>query len=76
METGLPNREFKVVFKPKDITLYPGKKEKKFGIGSRSIAKYIGESNAKVVVKKALECKKDSLICKFRATGTIYIYLR
>lgn len=76
METGLPNKDFKVVFRPKDMSLYPGKKRKYFGIGSRSIAKYIGESNAKFVVKKALECKKDSVICKFRNTGIVYVYLR
>lgn len=68
------NREFRFVFMPKDLSKFPGKKYKRFGIGAGQLEKYLGSSNAAVVSKKALDLTDDKLLIKFRATGWVYIY--
>ncbi len=66
------NKEFKFVFNPKDRERYDGRRY--FGVGANSLHKYIGEKNAKTVIRKALESTEDRLILKFRKHGAIYVY--
>lgn len=67
------NKEFKVVFQPKDIELY-GKR--RFGVGACSLQKYIGENNANTAIQKALNLRTDKLRLRFRKHGIIDIYLK
>lgn len=66
------NREFKFVFNPKNREEFGGRRY--FGVGAKSLHKYIGEKNAETVIRKAMESTEDRVIVKFRTKGAIYIY--
>lgn len=72
------NSKIRIVFQPKDSELFNGRR--RFGVGVKSLHKYITESNAKSVmtkgVKKALKNKNLKERCKFRKFGIVDIYLK
>lgn len=77
----MTNKEIRIVFQPKDRGSFGGKI--RFGVGSRSLHKYIGLKNSETVftkgVKKALinpENKERIKFRKFRKFGIVDIYLK
>lgn len=68
----MKNSHYKVVFQPKNPALFENKR--RFAIGTGSIAKYIGEDNAKVVHRRVESSKEDSTHCLFRKWGKISVY--
>lgn len=64
----MKNRHYKIVFQPLQPELFGNRR--RFGIGTRSVSKYIGESNAESVRKRV---EKHELTT---ATGVIEINLR
>lgn len=67
------NKDFRIVFQPKDIERY-GKR--RFAIGAGKLAEYIGEDNAKVAFKKASGIMTDKLRVKFRVAGWVDFYVK
>lgn len=67
------NREFKIVFQPKYKNLFHSRR---FGVGAKSLHKYIGHKNATTVFVKMLKCKDDKLRLKFRKHGIVDIYCK
>lgn len=65
------NKEFRIVFQPKDIELY-GKR--RFVVGAKSLYKYIGQDNANKAILTALNSKSDSCRLKYRKFGTVDFY--
>jgi hypothetical protein len=66
------NQEFRIVFQPKNPSLFEGRR--RFAIGAGQIAKYLGEENAGTAILKALCSYDDSYTKKFRAHGDITFY--
>lgn len=67
------NREFKIVFQPKEKENFNNKR--RFAVGAGRLEIYIGKSNAEVVFKKGMELTKDKIRIKFRKHGIVDIYL-
>lgn len=67
------NKDFRIVFQPKDIERY-GKR--RFAIGAGKLAEYIGEDNAKVAFEKASGMMTDKLRIKFRVAGWVDFYVK
>lgn len=67
------NKDFRIVFQPKDIEKY-GKR--RFAIGAGKLAEYIGEDNAKVAFEKASGMMTDKLRVKFRVAGWVDFYVK
>lgn len=67
------NKDFRIVFQPKDIERY-GKR--RFAIGAGKLAEYIGEDNAKVAFEKASGMMTDKLRVKFRVAGWVDFYVK
>lgn len=67
------NKDFRIVFQPKDIEKY-GKR--RFAIGAGKLAEYIGEDNAKVAFEKASGMMTDKLRIKFRVAGWVDFYVK
>lgn len=68
------NREFKIVFQPKEPDLFNGRR--RFAIGAYSLQKYIGEVNAKTALSRALNSKDDKCTVKLRKHGRIDFYAK
>lgn len=72
------NSEIKIVFQPYDKEAHGGRR--RFGVGSSSLSKYIGEKNASNVMTKGVDsaCNNRNLKAriKFRAHGIVDIYLK
>lgn len=66
------NREFRIVFQPKNPEEFGGRR--RFAIGGGSIAKYLGADNAAVAIEKALQSTEDCFKKKFRTKGEICFY--
>lgn len=66
------NKEFKFVFSPKNTEDFGGRR--RFAIGAGSLHKYVGEKNAEVVIRRAIQSKDDRTIVKFRTKGAVYVY--
>ena len=67
------NREFKIVFQPKDPSTY---NKRRFGVGAGSLAKYVGEQNAKTAIQRALKSTEDKCTVKLRTLGRIDFYVK
>lgn len=65
------NKEFRIVFQPKDPELFG---RRRFAIGGLSLKKYIGEKNANTAITKAFESKTDKVSFRFRKHGRIDFY--
>ena len=68
------NKEFKIVFQPKEKEKFNNKR--RFAVGAGRLSIYIGESNAQVVFSKCEKLSDDKLRIKFRKHGIIDIYLQ
>lgn len=68
------NKEFKIVFQPKEKEKFNNKR--RFAVGAGRLSIYIGESNAQVVFSKGEKLSDDKLRIKFRKHGIIDIYLQ
>lgn len=68
------NKEFRVVFQPKNPEEFGGRR--RFAIGAGSVAKYIGEENAKTAIEKAVQSTQDCFKKKFRTHGQISFYVK
>ena len=67
------NREFKIVFQPKEKEKFNNKR--RFAVGAGRLDIYIGKSNAEVCFKKGMSLTSDKLRIKFRKHGIVDIYL-
>lgn len=76
MEVPFKNREVKIVFQPNPGIPGSEKPKGRFGVGVRSLHKYIGESNANVAIRRAIECADDKLTVKFRKFGRVDFYFK
>lgn len=74
----MKNSEIRIVFQPNDRDLYGGRR--RFGVGSRSLFKYITDHNSQTVftngVEKALQNKFNRQRLRFRKYGIVDIYLK
>lgn len=68
------NREFIVVFQPKDRSLFADKR--RFAVGAYSLHKYVGKRNAKTAVERALKSDMDKITIKLRKHGRIDFYFK
>lgn len=68
------NKEFIVVFQPKQPELYSNKR--RFAIGGKSLAKYIGEYNAEVALERAWNAGEDKYRVKLRKHGIVDFYTK
>lgn len=66
------NRHFRIVFQPKDPSLFGGRR--RFCVGGLSLAKYIGEDNAQTAIEKAFQNAADRYTKLFRTKGRIDFY--
>lgn len=67
------NRDFRIVFQPKDSELY-GKR--RFAVGVKSLHKYVGLENAHNAFVRALNSKTDKCTVKLRKFGRIDFYCK
>lgn len=68
------NREFKVVFEPKNPENFNNRR--RFAISPNQLEKYVGFHNANTALLKAFAMKTDSIRVKLRKCGTIDFYLK
>lgn len=68
------NREFKIVFQPKDPGNFGDKR--RFAVGAYSLGKYVGEMNAKTALSRALKSKDDKCTVRLRKHGRIDFYTK
>lgn len=68
------NKEFKIVFEPKDKTRFEN--NRRFAVGAGRLADYIGEQNATTCFEKAMKITTDKIRFKFRVQGIVDFYLK
>lgn len=68
------NREFIVTFQPKQPELFDGRR--RFSVGAYSLHKYVGKSNAKTAIERALKSSLDKCSVKFRKHGRVDFYFK
>ena len=68
------NKEFRIVFQPKDASKFNG--NRRFAVGAGRLSEYIGKSNSEVVFEKAWRSTGDKIRMKFRANGIVDVYAR
>lgn len=68
------NKEFRIVFQPKNQDQYNGRR--RFAIGGRSLDKYVGEYNARVAIERAWNSGEDKYTVKLRKHGQIDFYVK
>lgn len=68
------NKEFKIVFQPKDHSLGCVIKRRRFAVGAGSLTKYISEELAVKTMLKALDSPEDSIKFQFRKQGQVTYY--
>lgn len=68
------NKEFTIVFQPKDREIYNGKR--RFAVGAYSLEKYVGKKNAEVAIQRATDCLEDKIRIRLRKHGIIDFYVR
>lgn len=74
MTTTLFNKNFRFTYQPNDTTAWNDRR--RFSVGAGSLAKYVGEENAKNILKKAWGLKGDKKRMKFRVQGIIDVYVK
>ena len=67
------NRDYLIVYSPKDFTKYPNKR---FLVSINQLKKYVGDLNANRTILKAEKLTTDKLTLKFRSYGKLEIYLK
>lgn len=68
------NKEFKIVFEPKNKSAFND--NRRFGVGAGRLADYIGESNAQSCFEKAMKSTTDKVRFKFRVQGIVDFYVK
>ena len=68
------NKEFRIVFQPKDKALFDDKH--RFAVGAGRLSEYIGKENAETCFSKAKDIKTDKIRFKFRKMGIVDFYLK
>lgn len=68
------NKEFRITFQPKagDEGKFNGRK--RFSVGAGQLHKYIGQDNAEIAIRAALEAGEDRFRKKFRVAGWVDFY--
>lgn len=74
MNTSFINKEFRIVFQPKNPEDFNGKR--RFAIGAGKLAEYLGEKNAETAIERALNTLDDKIRVKFRNTGWVDFYVK
>ena len=74
MNSSIFNKNFKIVFQPKNKEKFENKR--RFAVGAGRLEIYIGKSNTEVVIKKAEQMMTDKIRIKFRETGIVDIYVQ
>lgn len=72
--TDYINRNFKIVFQPKDKAAFNN--NRRFAVGAGRLAEYIGGANAKGCFAKADKITTDKIRFKFRKMGIVDFYLK
>ena len=67
------NKEFRIVFQPKDKSNFDN--NRRFAVGAGRLSHYIGEENAETCFNKAKDIKTDKIRFKFRKMGIVDFYL-
>lgn len=67
------NKEFKIVFQPKNKEQFDNKR--RFAVGAGRLENYIGKSNTDAVIKRAEKMTTDKIRIKFRETGIVDVYV-
>lgn len=68
------NKNFRIVFQPKDKARFNN--NRRFAVGAGRLAEYIGESNAEVCFQKADRITTDKIRFKFRKMGIVDFYVK
>lgn len=68
------NKEFRIVFQPREPALHGGKR--RFAVGAYSLHKYIGEKNAKTALSRAFNSLDDVTTVRLRKHGRIDFYVK
>ena len=68
------NKEFKIVFEPKNKEAF--NKNRRFAVGAGRLAEYIGESNAQSCFEKAMKSTTDKVRFRFRVQGIVDFYVK
>lgn len=68
------NKEFKIVFEPKDKEAHNN--NRRFAVGAGRLADYIGEQNANTCFEKAMKSTTDKVRFKFRVQGIVDFYVK
>ena len=68
------NRQFKIVFQPKNRKLFQDRR--RFGVGAYSLYKYVGRKNAETALRRALSSLEDKCTVKLRKCGRIDFYFK
>lgn len=74
MKPQIINKNFRIVFQPKNKEKFENKR--RFAVGAGRLEIYIGKSNTEVVIKKAEQMMTDKIRIKFRETGIVDIYVQ
>lgn len=74
MNSSYYNKNFRIVFQPKDKSRFNN--NRRFAVGAGRLAEYIGESNAAVCFRKADEMITDKKRFKFRENGIVDFYVK
>lgn len=78
IDNMIVNNHFIIIFKPKRPELFNNRK--RFGVGAGSLAKYIGDDNAKKLLNKIGTFVGDDAVekyvLKYRKMGTIILYAK
>ena len=74
MNSSKFNKNFKIVFQPKNKEKFENKR--RFAVGAGRLEIYIGKSNTEVVIKKSEQMMTDKIRIKFRETGIVDIYVQ
>ena len=74
MNSSKFNKNFKIVFQPKNKEKFENKR--RFAVGAGRLEGYIGKSNSDVVFQKAWKSKTDKIRLKFRENGIVDVYVK
>lgn len=72
LSTAIVNKNFRIVFQPKQAELFGNKR--RFAVGAGSLAKYIGQENANKAIQRAFVSPLDKAQVKLRKFGRIDFY--
>lgn len=74
MTTTYLNRNFRIVYEPKNLEFTGGKR--RLFVGAGRLADYIGEDNARMSFDRALASTGDKIRIKLRKLGIVDIYVK